>query len=222
MFARTVFVSIIYCVYYVVSQNTSHISLGLTGFYTRRGPPFQIYRLGSAIHIALDKIRSNESVLSNTSIDFIFDDSDCNEKKAIDSVVTLVRDHGVDTIIGPACSSSAKGVGKLAAQWNVPVVAYGGSSVDLSDKSFYTSYSRTIPLTSEFGSVLAGLAEANGWKRLCVEATEFETHYYHVVDGLEIYLPKVNATFVKPIFTFDHGNHSESLIEMQSQCRGKS
>ena len=150
---------------------------------------------------------ADPNVLSNYSVNFVIDDSGCNEGKGIDSVVTLVRsggsrisrrgawtsyggpwtprqlrfenfacqneriwtrrgaragrasldppmvrDHAVDAIIGPACSSSGLGVGRLASQWNVPVVTYGGSTALLSDKSVFTTYSRTMPQTATTGT----------------------------------------------------------------------
>ena len=208
----------------VESLNCSTILLGFTGFHTLIGPPFQVFKIGSALQIALDTIHTNESILFNKTLGYVFDDSGCSEKKGIDSVVTLVRDYHVDAIVGPACTYSAVGVGKLASQWNVPVVAYGGSSARLSDKFIFTSYSRTVPLTSEIGSAIAWLSEFLAWKTLCVYEIEGQTHFGHIIDGLEKYLPQINGTLVKPFFQFKTSQvdeHNEIVNEMKSKCRGK-
>ena len=208
----------------VSSFNITTILLGFTGFRTLRGPPFQLFKIGSAFQIALDTIHTNENLLFNKTLDYVFDDSGCSEKKAIDSVVTLVRDYHVDAIVGPACSTSAVGVGKLASQWNVPVVAYGGSSALLSDKFIFTSYSRTVALTSEIESAIAWLSHFLTWEILCVYEINGVTHFGHIIDGLEKYLPQVNVTFTKPVFQFKTkpaDEHKENISQMKSKCRGR-
>ena len=73
----------------------TNIKLGLTGLDRPYGPPFKMYRLGSAMLIALDAIRNDQNVLENITLSFELQDTGCNEKTALGAVVTLVRDHQV-------------------------------------------------------------------------------------------------------------------------------
>ena len=108
--------------------------VGFIGFYQRWGPPFQLFLLGSAFLIALDKINNNETVLPNHTINYILSDDSCMPKKHLGEFVTLVKDKRVMGTIGPVCSHVAEKSGYLASFWNVPMVGYGGSSPQLSDK----------------------------------------------------------------------------------------
>ena len=81
-----------------------------------------------------------------------------------------------------------------------------------------------MPLTSEIGSAIAWLSEFLDWKMSCVYEIEGQTHFNHIIDGLEKYLPQINVTLVKPIFQFKASQvdeHSEIVNEMKSKCRGK-
>ncbi len=71
------------------------IKLGFAGLNRRYGPPFRIYRLGSAMLIGLDAIRNDQNILENVSLSFELQDSGCNEKIALGAVVTLVQKHQV-------------------------------------------------------------------------------------------------------------------------------
>ncbi len=109
------------------------ISLGFMGF-DGWGPPFQFSRLGSAFSIALDEIHGNESILVNHSLTFHIMDDGCSTKKALDTFVTVVKQERCVAVIGPVCSSASKQTAYLASYWNLPMIAYGGSDVELSNK----------------------------------------------------------------------------------------
>ena len=148
------------------------------------------------------------------------------------SVVTLVRDHRVDALIGPGCSPAARGAGRLASVWNVPVVAYGGTDTVLSDKSTFTSFSRTVGLTSVVSHVISQLPVVFGWKSLCVYHTPVSGHFRYAINALKETTFDKNFTYVDPFFTFKYisipnktdeqiKEHGRVLEGMKSKCRGK-
>ena len=110
------------------------ILIGFTGFYQLYAPPFQLYKLGSAFLIAQDRINKDETILPNHEVKYVLHDDGCEAKKGIGKFVTLVKDEGVIALIGPSCSGAAEIIGYLASQWNVPLIAYGGTATLLSNK----------------------------------------------------------------------------------------
>ena len=114
--------------------NNGTLLLGFTGYYKRWAPPFQLFKLGSAFLIALDKINTNETILPNYTVNYVLGDDDCARKKALGNFVTLAKDKGIIACIGPACSGSASIAGYLASYWNIPMIGYGGTDALLSDK----------------------------------------------------------------------------------------
>ena len=200
-------------------ESSENIHLGVTGFSFRWGPPFQIYKLGSGAAIAIDAINNDEAILHNYTITYTLEDTGCNEKKALDAVVTLVRDHAIDAIIGPACSSSGMGAGKLGSQWNIPVIAYSGTSQELSDKSVYDTLSRTTGVSYIAGQGVASLVEVLGWTKTCTYFNN-QGHLINIELGLADALIKRNITLTEPVFSWSPQEMRESLSRMKMSCRG--
>ena len=210
----------------VAGKENKTLLMGLSGYYARRSPPFQIYKLFAGLPIALDTIRANDSILENYTLNYVFEDDRCNENQAIDTVVKLVRDHDVDVIIGPGCSPAGRGAGRLASVWNVPMIAYGGSDEVLSDKNTYSTFLRTVGLTSVAAQVIRQLPKVFKWERLCVYSISSASHMQYAVSGLKNAPSTDNVTYVDLFFTFDRTTeqrkeHRRVLDAMKSKCRGK-
>ena len=210
----------------VAGKENKTLLMGLSGYYARRAPPFQIYKLFAGLSIALDTIQANESILENYTLNYVFEDDRCNENQAIDTIVKLVRDHDVDVIIGPGCSPACRGGGRLASVWNVPMIAYGGTDEVLSDKNTYSTFLRTVGLTSVAAQVIRQLPKVFKWERLCVYSISTAGHIQYVVSGLKNAPSTDNVTYVDPFFTFDRAieqtkEHRRILDAMKSMCRGK-
>ena len=75
------------------------LHVGLMGFISG-GPPFQLYRLGSAGPMAARDINADPDILPNhTMILHITFEGGCYDKPALNDIVTLVRDVNVCTCI---------------------------------------------------------------------------------------------------------------------------
>ena len=207
----------------IIVGNCAEIHLGVTGF-NGRGGPFKFYKLGSAVAIATDKINSRADILGNYTITSVFEDSGCQEKPALDAIVTLVRDHTVDAIIGPACSNSGLGIGKLASQWNVPVVAYSGNSEELSDKTVYDTYSRTRSSAYAVGVVPAAVVSALDWSKTCLYY-KAESQLPFLKRGVVDSLLDMNITITEPIFYMvkeeTWREMTQTLAKIKLSCRGR-
>ncbi len=118
------------------NEDNRTIHLGFMGIYMNspRAPPFGFDRLGSAFFIALDTIKMNNSILRNYNFTYTIANEGCLPKKGIEAGAHLIRDEKVDAVIGPVCSTVGVLTGYLGSYHNVPIIAYGGSSIELSNK----------------------------------------------------------------------------------------
>lgn len=67
-------------------------------------------------------------------------------------------------------------VSHLTSHWNIPQVMWRGNSIDLSDKTIYTTLVRTNGPMYEAGESVVTLFRKNGWQRiglLYLEAGKF-------------------------------------------------
>lgn len=82
----------------------------LVGFQAPRNKsyPFSAMKLGSAIQIALDKINSNPSFISNYTLDFIYVDTDCNAKVSLGAFIDLFWRENISAMFGPPCPEEAE------------------------------------------------------------------------------------------------------------------
>ena len=84
-----------------LSDTRQDFPIGLIGF-NGGGPPFQLYRLGAAGVMAARDINGDDNILPNHTVTLTISYGGCNVKRALDDIVTLVRDVKVCKI----CSSS--------------------------------------------------------------------------------------------------------------------
>ncbi|KAL6744152.1 hypothetical protein Aduo_017115 [Ancylostoma duodenale] len=81
----------------------------------------------SAVLIARDRIL-DEQLLPGHDFNFIVLFDQCEEKLAAGITVTMIRDIGVDAIIGPTCSYPAIVSAINAAYYNIPILTWGLST----------------------------------------------------------------------------------------------
>ncbi|KAK0421344.1 hypothetical protein QR680_015188 [Steinernema hermaphroditum] len=81
-------------------------------------------RSAGAIPIAIDTIRRNH-LLDDYNFTFVVKHDECDEALSAGYAVELIRNHSVDVIVGPTCSTPAITVGVIATFYNVPVYFWG-------------------------------------------------------------------------------------------------
>ena len=57
-------------------------------------------------------------------------------------------------------------VGHLTSYWNIPHIVWRGNSLELSDKTLYTTLVRTNAPLSETGEAVVALFKRNNWRRI--------------------------------------------------------
>ncbi len=165
------------------------LTLGYMGVRYRApyGPPMSMQSMGSALLIALDFINGNDTILPNTSLEYVIQDSGCNGKRALGGLVELYRDKHADAVIGPACSGAAEPMGLLASEWNIPVISYLATSTDLSDKKTYDTFSRTSAPASQIGDVVRGVVTQFNWTRVAIMEPDIFAHTQKLTEGQRMF-----------------------------------
>lgn len=125
-------------------------------------------RLASAIIVAIDKVR-DLNLLPGYNLTYIWRDSFCQIGPSLRAVADLRGlKPSIDVFIGPACSMGCMSSGFLAAHWDLPMISYGCIDEDLSDKSTYPTFVRTVGPFSQSGNLLLLLMEQYGWNRVAI------------------------------------------------------
>ena len=66
--------------------------------------------------------------------------SRCIPKESLRIFVHMVRELGIDVLIGPTCKSEIEVVGLLASEWNIPMVNFASLNNKLADKETMTHF----------------------------------------------------------------------------------
>lgn len=101
--------------------------------------------IAGAVTLAIEKLNADETLLPNRTVEFVWNDTQCNVKYGLKEAVDFWRyQDPLHVIIGGACSIVCEPVGLLAAVWEIPMVSWGCSSHILSDKKEYPTFARTV------------------------------------------------------------------------------
>ena len=123
-----------------------------------------------ALKIGLKKAKQS---LPGYEIDYKMEDSMCNPKVGIKAVVNLLRKYKrLDAIIGSQCSVVCEPVGLLATIWNIPQVSSRCSSILLSDKILYPTFSRPRGNNLHTSRVVMNVLQAFGWQRFSIISSD--------------------------------------------------
>ena len=124
--------------------------------------------MASAIHIALDKIKNDTTLLSGHNLSYVVRDSSCRANKSLHvlSDYYIVEDPPVDVFIGPGCSVACTPAGWLADKWNLPMISWGCTSALLSNKDQYPTFVRTAGTYFGIGSLFSNILTDMKWNRI--------------------------------------------------------
>ena len=123
-----------------------------------------------ALKIGLEKAKQS---LPGYEIDYMMEDSMCNPKVGIKAVVNLQKKYKrLDAIIGSQCSVVCEPVGLLATIWNIPQVSSRCSSILLSDKIVYPTFSRPRGNNLHTSRVVINVLQAFGWQRFSIISSD--------------------------------------------------
>ena len=185
-----------------VNSSVMTIRVALAGVYRQwiYGPPFQLFNQGSAFFMAVNDVNQHDVLKNITLVPSLFY-TDCDPRKSVSTLVSMIQDHNIDAVIGEACSDATVSLAYLAAAWNVPVVGYTGTSDTLADKNIYNTFMRTLDSVGKYASPIGNIFARFRWKRIGLLYMEDVSHYRHFeVAAQDIFLEKKISIVAREYF----------------------
>lgn len=116
-----------------------------------------------------------DDVLPDAILDYTMKDSACHADDATRAYLNLTRgDNAPHVIFGCRCSGASVAVARLAAVENIPMLSPASSSVKLSNKDEFPTFSRLAAPDDSTGQVgaLISLLRSFGWDRISLINTD--------------------------------------------------
>ncbi len=127
--------------------------------------------IGSAIIIGIEEVYRRQ-ILPGYDIDWVWRDSYCQPRQGMKMAVEMWNAvDDLDAIIGDGCSVVCQPVALLAAAWRIPVVSWGCTSLSLSDKVAYPTFTRVHESWLNLGPVFYHMSESFGWNKVAIVTT---------------------------------------------------
>ena len=123
-----------------------------------------------ALPLAIEDINNDPNLLSNYTLEFEYQDSECHDGTGLSDALTFreeLRDELV-VIIGDGCDTVCETVGLLASHWRLPMITWGCGSALLTDMKYYDTLARVVGPYPRTITILMELLKAYGWNRVSV------------------------------------------------------
>ncbi len=128
---------------------------------------------------------------------------------------------------GPPCAAAARIGGLLAAQWNFPLISYGGTSEELAK---YETFTATVTQDSNIAKVFRALADKLNWRNIGLYKAR-ASHWKVVLPGIERNFKASNITYTEPLLFNNllmftdipavYREHRVNLNTLRQSSRGK-
>ena len=180
-----------------VNSSKMTIRVALAGVYRQwiYGPPLQLFNQGSAFFIAVNDVNQHDVLKNITLVPSLFY-TDCDPRKSVSTLVSMIQDHNIDAVIGAACSDATVSLAYLAAAWNVPVVGYTGTSETLADKNIFNTFMRTLESVGKYASPIGHILARFRWKHIGLLYMEDVAHFKHFEVAAQDIFPEKNISIV--------------------------
>eukprot|EP01137_Pigoraptor_chileana_P037720 Opistho-2@35233 len=128
--------------------------------------------------IAVEMANADPALLPYTPIVFnARANTACTRLSAVDAILSLLqpaqcgekagKDY-LDAIIGPACTSEGTSIVPVSGLYKIPVISFGASSTELSNKGLYPYFMRTHPSNDLEGLTAVAMALHFGWSQIAL------------------------------------------------------
>ncbi|XP_050390613.1 receptor-type guanylate cyclase Gyc76C [Patella vulgata] len=171
--------------------------------------------ISGAITYAVDEINSNLSLLPDININFIWNNT-WDDTLISTARLTEQWSKGAVAFFGPEDSCTVEA--RVAAAWNLPMIAYKCADYEVSDKSLYPTFARTYPPASQVTKSIISLLKHFNWRKytLIVGSSHKETTTAEKLIQLsEMYNITINdrKTFDEPHIALTTGNPFPGIVE---------
>lgn len=181
--------------------------------------------VASAAAIAVDDINKNQQLLPSTTLNFVWNDTRCDETQGLATIVNyLTNPKTIDAFIGPGCDEVCRAGGLLASYWNVPMVSWGCTSSTLTDTERYPTFARTVGSLTQVAPLVAAVIKHWQWRNACI-LTSTNAMWQHTAKAIQFTLVE-NGINVKYYQSFEPGpsqrNRQKIIVqEARQTCRSK-
>lgn len=154
---------------YAPSPSEGEVKLGLLIPFKRASRLGNYFHRGefyaSAMKIAVDNVNERLDLLPGQNLTFIWNDTDCEEFKTLQSLVYQLS-QGVSAFIGPGCTCNTSA--RMAASFNKTMISYMCSNPEVSYKQLYPTFIRTFAIDTKLTPSLLSLLKHFNWKRVAI------------------------------------------------------
>ncbi|PIK62831.1 putative atrial natriuretic peptide receptor 1-like isoform X1 [Apostichopus japonicus] len=154
--------------------------------------------LRPAVQIAVETVRSRvrQGEYHEFQFNVIHKSIDCQgypiEGPALAALYYL--QYNVTAFVGPPCTVDIISVADLAASWNIPAISGVASAVELSDKTRFTTFTRTSFLADGLASAVVATMSRYNWKRCSFISSN--TGYWSIMEEALANVLQQNNIFV--------------------------
>ncbi|XP_064640093.1 uncharacterized protein LOC135495414 isoform X1 [Lineus longissimus] len=172
-------------------SNKTTIYIG--GMISMTGTAYKDPGIAEVVSMATDLINKNTSLLADYNLKVLVQDTKCAPDEVMKAFIKYVtnKTHPIVAVLGPACSVATKPLARVSKHFNTTVLSYGAEALELSTKSIYPLFFRTVPNFGQYGAVFNAAFKEFGWKRVgmmvAVEHYAFLQHVFKT-NGIEIVL----------------------------------
>ena len=192
------------CAYHAICGcGGTDVHFGLLLPYTGSWPVGQ-----SISGAALVAVEDANTILApwNRTLRFIWHDTKCHKSNGLKEVVDLYFKLRPDfhAYIGGGCDVVCEPGGLLAAAWSIPMVSWGCSSTDLSNKDDYPTFARLVGPHHKMTGMFARLFDEFNWHAVGIMASS-EVVWQLAAHAIKLDL-QYRGTEVREFHSFDPGH----------------
>ena len=180
-----------------------------------------------ALPIAVDHINNRSDILPNTTIKFLYENTDCDATTGLGAAVKLFNKK-VDVFVGPGCSAACVIVGRLSTAQKIPMFTYSCSSIELANKKTYPYVSRMKSYAR--GSkgytpkAFVALMKYYNWRKVCLIERRHDIYTPLAATTKEeilnnSFIIQIRESYYSEDTTFEM--YGETLDRMADNCRSK-
>ncbi|XP_070573696.1 atrial natriuretic peptide receptor 1-like [Ptychodera flava] len=133
-----------------------------------RGNNFGLPNNYGAIAMAIEAIEEAR-LLPDYSISVLWRNG-CGDREGLYGGVDLYYTESVDVMLGPPCSSGTMPLARLTSMWNILHLSWLSTSPELSDKSEFTTFGRTLGSFGKMGPLILEVFNYFEWNRAVIIA----------------------------------------------------
>ncbi|XP_041362491.1 guanylate cyclase 32E-like [Gigantopelta aegis] len=171
-------------------------------------------KIAGAMTHAINEVNSDPNILANHTLQYIFADNADDSLRSV-NLITQQWKKGAIAFFGPEdyCETEAR----VAASWNLPIIAYKCNDPIVSDKHIFPTFARTQPPSTHSAKSVIALMEHYGWKKFSIVVEKMDLkiraakNLKHLAEGRNMTVNDL-MNFTGPYSTLYHFNEIHTIV----------